>query len=69
MRYVALAACAAGLVLSSMPEAFAGERPGRHYSNYTPRPSYAQSRADAGNVQRRCVTEACGTTWCYTVKR
>jgi len=70
VKHVALAACAAGLVLAHMPEAVAGDRPGRQYSPYTPRPNYtAQSAAHAGNVERRCVTESCGTTWCYNVKR
>jgi hypothetical protein len=68
VKHVALAALAAGLIMAGVPGAFAGERPGYQFSSYSPRPM-AQSSASAGNVERRCIKQSCGSVWCYTVRR
>ena len=84
MRNVVMAVFAAvGLSLAATPSALAGDRPTTrpsyitsymYSSNATHSSSarasaVAQPRAEAGNMERKCVVMSCGTPWCYTVKR
>ena len=70
---------AVGLSFAAMPSALAGDRPttkpsytyssNANYSSNARASAVAQPRAEAGNMERKCVIMSCGTPWCYTVKR
>lgn len=62
---------AAGLLWAAMPSALAGDRPATKQSaNASVRASVAaQSKPEAGNMERKCVIMSCGTPWCYSVRR
>ena len=59
------------LFAAGVPDCFASDR---HVSKQSTASSAAarsaaQSKADTGNMERKCVIMSCGTPWCYSVKR
>ena len=72
VRNVARAAFAAAMLFATgVPDAFAGDR---HAAKQTVASSgnvrgAAQSKADSGSMERKCIIMSCGTPWCYSVKR
>jgi hypothetical protein len=71
VRNVVTAAAAVSLLMAGMPNALAGERPASKpaTSSSSNARAAAQSRADSGNMERKCVIMSCGTPWCFSVKR
>jgi hypothetical protein len=62
---------AAGLIVTVMPHASAGNRPApKQYSPVSSNASTAApSNQDAGKYERKCVIMSCGTPWCFNTRR
>ena len=70
VRNVAIAAfAAAGLMLAGVPDAFADNRAPKRQSINNYSVAVAQSKAESGRMERKCMILPCGTPWCYSVRR